>query len=376
MPNLKAPTDSATLARGEYIYKFQAQCWGCHGDTSGDANTSPHGGTLFDLTNVGPGFGKWYSRNLTPDPETGLGNWTDGEIVQALREGISRDRTTLFPIMPADWYHGMADEDALAVVAYLRSLPPVRNAVPKDEPSFMAKALFTFKLMKPKDPVTSPVSAPPRGVTPEYGRYLSSNLADCADCHTPRNLQDGSVYVDSLFAGSSFAYEGTISSFARNITPDTETGIGSWSEDQFLAAVTTGIAPDGTVLTPHMPYAYYKSWNMDDLRAVYAFVKNVPARRRTVPASEIGAALQSAHGVEQGKLLFGFRCQICHGQDGKGAQPTHVRLADVATSMTDDVLREFIATGQINVNMPAFGKTLSADELKNVVAYIRTWKID
>src|SRR5882762_5594444 len=125
-PNLKAKTDSATIARGEYIFKYQAQCWGCHNSPTRDTSLGPDGGfgapvggLLFDISDIGPGFGKWYSRNLTPDLETGLGGWTDGEIVQALREGLSKDRTTFFPIMPVDWYNGMADEDVLAVVAYL-----------------------------------------------------------------------------------------------------------------------------------------------------------------------------------------------------------------------------------------------------------------
>lgn len=373
-PDMKAPVDSVTLARGEYIFKFQAQCWGCHQDPARDANAPPAGGYVFDLSNAGPGFGKWYSRNLTPDIETGLGGWTDGEIVQALREGLNKDRVTLFPIMPVDWYNGMADDDVLAVVAYLRSLQPVKNKVPQNEPSFATKALFSFKLMTPKDPIVTPVVAPLRGITPEYGRYLASNLSGCADCHTPRNLQDGKFYLDSLFAGSSFPFEGDISSYARNITPDVETGIGSWNEDQFITAVTTGVRPDGTVLTPHMPYAYYKSWSMDDLRAVFMYLKTVPARTRAVPPSEFASALKTAQGVDQGKLLFKARCQSCHGENGGGAQPTNVKLAEVAASLNDNELKEFIGTGQMNLKMPPYNKTLSGDELANLVAFIRTWE--
>ncbi len=377
-PNLKAPTDSATIARGEHIFKYQAQCWGCHQNPARDANAPPNGGMLFDLSNAGPGFGKWYSRNLTPDMETGLGGWTDGEIVQALREGLNKDRETLFPIMPVDWYHDMADEDVLAVVAYLRSIPPVKNEVPKREPSFFAKALMTFKLMKPKEPITMPVTAPPKGITPEYGKYLSSHLANCAECHTPRNLQDGQFYLDSLFAGSSFAFgadEGSpIVSYARNITPDVETGIGSWSEEQFINAVTTGVRPDGTVLSSHMPYAYYKSWSMDELKAVFLYLKTVPARKRTVPANEFDARLKTARGTERGNLVFQARCQVCHGENGGGAQPTNVKLAEVAVSLSDQELKEFIASGQMNLKMPPYGKTLKDDELNDLIASMRTWE--
>jgi mono/diheme cytochrome c family protein len=272
----------------------------------------------------------------------------------------------------------MADEDVLAVVAYLRSIAPIRNAVPKREPSFVAKALFTFKLMEAKDPVTTPITAPPRGITAEYGRYLSNNLADCADCHTPRNLQDGQFYLDSLFAGSSFAFGGgeedPMLSYARNITPDPQTGIGSWTEEQFITAVTTGLRPDGTVLSPHMPYAYYKSWSMDDLKAVFLYLKTVPARRRTVPVNDFDAHLKTAHGSERGSLLFRARCRVCHGENGQGAQPTNVKLAEVAASLNDQDLKDFISSGQMDLKMPSFGKTLNEEELADLIAFIRTWE--
>lgn len=378
VPELKAPTDSASIARGEYIFKYQSQCWGCHAGMTETTTASASGGRLFDLTDVGPGFGKWYSRNLTSDTGTGLGSWTDGQIVQALREGLNKDRATLFPIMPVDWYHGMADDDVLAVVAYLRSLPPVKNAVPAREPSFATKALFTFGLMKPKDAVTAPIAAPPKGVTPEYGRYLARHLAGCADCHTPRNLEDGQFYMDSLFAGSSFPFGGgeedPIASFARNITPDMETGIGSWTEEQFIMAVTSGMRPDGTVLSAHMPYPYYKFWGADDLRAVFAYLMTVPARKRTVPPNESDASLVNARGAERGGLLFKSRCQMCHGENGRGAEPTNVKLAEVAPSLSDADLVEFVKSGQLDLKMPAFGKTLKDPELADIVAFIRTWE--
>lgn len=377
-PNLKASTDSATIAHGEYIFKYQVQCWGCHQSVPAGPAAPPSGGYLFDLTAVGPGFGKWYSRNITPDVETGIGSWTDGEIVQALREGIRKDRTLLFPIMPIDWYHNMADEDVLAIVAYLRSIPPVKNAVPRSEPSFVAKALMTFGVIGPKPAITTAVVAPPRGVTPEYGRYLASNRADCADCHTPRNLQDGKFYLDSLFAGGSILFgdgeEGYVTAYAPNITPDVGTGIGSWTEEQFIEAVTSGLRPDGTTLLPHMPYPYYKFWHNDDLRAVYAYLKTVPARKRTVPPPQYDENVRGARGATRGDLLFQARCQSCHGVNGGGAQPTNVKLAEVSASLSDADLKEFIASGQMSLKMPPFGKTLTDDELNDIVAFIRSWE--
>lgn len=373
---LQAPSDSASIAHGRRIFTYQAHCWTCHQNPESKDHTIPAGGLLFDLTDIGPGFGKWYSRNITPDVETGIGTWTDGEIVRALREGLRKDGTPLFPIMPIDWFHNMADEDALSVVAYLRTLPPVKHVVPAREPSFMAKALFTFGAMGPKPPVLETIVAPPRSVTVEYGKYLSNNLADCADCHTPRNLQDGHVYLDSMFAGSSFAFggglEGPILAHARNLTPDAATGIGSWSEEQFMNAVTSGMRPDSTVLVPIMPYGIYKSWDEDELRAVFTYLKSLPAIPRKVPPVEFEASMTTTSGAEHGREIFRGRCQPCHGEKGVGALPTGVALADVVMSIDDADLREFITEGQLNLHMPAFGKTLSDGELTDLIAYLRT----
>jgi mono/diheme cytochrome c family protein len=262
-------------------------------------------------------------------------------------------------------------------VAYLRSLPPVHNKVPVREPSFVAKALFTFGLMKPKDPITAPVTAPTRGITAEYGGYVARNLSGCADCHTPRNLDDGQFYLDSLFAGSSFPFgggdENPILSFARNITPDKETGIGSWTEEQFINAVTIGVRPDSTVLTPHMPYAYYKAWMMEDLQAVFLYLQSIPAVRRTVPPNDIDSAA-SADYADRGELVFRSRCEACHGENGSGAHPTNVKLAEVSASLTDKDLVDFISAGQMNLKMPLYKKTLTGDELTDLVAFIRTWE--
>jgi mono/diheme cytochrome c family protein len=375
-PLMSAPHDSATIARGEYIFKYQAQCWGCHADETGDANSAPSGGRLFDLSGTGPGFGIWFSRNITPDKETGIGEWTDGEIVQAIREGVRKNRKVLFPLMPVDWFHGISDSDALALAAYLKSIPPVLHRVPDQRPSFFAKALFAFGVLKPKVPITEPLTAPPAGATAAYGKYLATTVALCMDCHTPRNLKNGEVYSDSLASGSSIAFgdeDGApFVSFARNITPDSATGIGNWTEAQFLAAVTTGMRPDGTVLDPHMPYPYFKSFSTDDLKAIFLFLRSVPPVHRRTPEPRFSSALMAARGVVRGKLLFQARCETCHGPSGKGATPTHVTLAEVVPSLAEADLKEFVREGNPGLKMPSFGMTLKGEDLDDLVAYLRS----
>lgn len=372
---LTASRDSASIARGEFLFKTSLTCWTCHGGE--DANSPPSGGMKFDLTILSPSLGVYYARNITPDPETGIGSWTDGEVVRAIREGIRKDGTVLFPIMPVDPLNELSDEDVLAVVAYLRSIPPVRNEVAQREPSLFAKTLMTFGAIGPAKQQTDPVVAPPRELTPPYGAYVAKHASLCSDCHTPRNLMDGSFYYDSLLAGSSIKFgDGEpvpVASFAPNITPDSTTGIGRWTEEEFLRMLRTGVGPDGRVRTRHMPYAYYGLWDSLELRAVYAFIRSIPPVRRTVPPSTfVGDMLSNDSGI-RGKGIFESYCITCHGDKGKGAPPTNVKLAEVAPSLADADLKELITQGIPNLRMPAFANTLKHDEIEAVMTYIRSW---
>jgi mono/diheme cytochrome c family protein len=172
VPEMIAPTDDETLSRGEYLYKYTLICWDCHGADGGNSPDEVQaGGAEFDLSEIGPpgGFGVVYASNITPDPETGIGEWTDGEIVRAIREGIDPDGHILFPIMEAEWWNGLSDEDTLALVAYMRSLEPVRNEVQENRFSFVAKTLIGLRIVNAQPSTSEPVIAPPKGVTVEYG---------------------------------------------------------------------------------------------------------------------------------------------------------------------------------------------------------------
>ncbi|GJQ20992.1 MAG: alcohol dehydrogenase [Bacteroidia bacterium] len=378
--SLKASTDPLAVARGEYLFKYGHACWGCHSPKP-DAAVPPSGGRAFDLRSVGPGFGIFYARNITPDPETGIGAWSDGEIVRALREGLSRDGTVLFPIMPIEAFHGLSDEDALAIVSYLRSLPPIRNAPSRSELSFATKALYTFGIIGPAPAITEPIVAPPRGKTVEYGRYLANYATGCMDCHTPRNLEDGSFYRDSLFAGSTIRFgedeaRPHVMAYATNITPDPETGIGKWTEEQFLEAVRAGMRPDGTVLSTHMPYGYFGLMDEEDLGAIFLYLQSIKPFRRVTEPVWYSETYRNGVGLERGKAIFEASCMLCHGEDGKGAAPTKLSLAEIAPTFTDKMLIDFVTGGNVGLRMPAFGKTLSKEQILDVVAYIRSIQHD
>ncbi|MBI4427705.1 MAG: c-type cytochrome [Ignavibacteriales bacterium] len=379
VPQMNAPTDSASMARGRFLYETSAQCWQCHGENRSPAGL-PSGGAVEDLRDLGPGFGVWYIPNITPDKETGIGTWTDGELVRLLREGIKKDGRPAF-IMPSERFNGLSDDDVLSLVAYLRSLPAVRNSVPPHEPSLVAKALFSFGIMKAQPEIKEVVKAPPRGVTVEWGKYLTAHASLCMDCHSAVDLSTGQFYKDSLLSGGNFPfgkkgpgqpYDAPTFAFGRNITPDPETGIGSWTEAQFLDAVRIGIRPDGTVLVGHMPYAYIGLWPDDDLRAVFQYLKSVPPVRKLIPPVEFGKIFSEGRGIVLGAAVFDTYCKSCHGEAGKGAPPTKLVLAEIANTIDDATLEKFIVQGQSSLRMPGFGKTLSRDQLSDLVAYIRT----
>jgi len=378
VPQLTARRDSATVARGEYLFKVTWQCWGCHQPDPVDADLPPKGGRVFDLSSIGPGFGVFYARNITPDTATGIGGWTDGEIVQAIREGVNNKRSPLFPLMPVDWLKNLSDVDALAIVSYLRSISPAHNAVPERRPSFIARALMTFNVIKPPPAITKPIVAPPAGLTVAYGRYCATAAAGCADCHTPRNLSNGEFYLDSIFAGGSIALgepeDAPSVSYAANIRPDEVDGIGRWTEEQFVHAVTAGFRPDSTVIDTHMPYAQYRFLEPRDLQAIYLYLKSLAPIRRTSPPQRYTRKLLDAQGAARGELLFQARCQPCHGHNGMGMRITSVRLAEAVPLYSDQELRNFVEEGQIDLKMPGFRKTLPRDQLDDIIAYIRTWK--
>lgn len=378
-PQMTAPTDAQTVARGEYLFKYSLNCWECHGSQgSNSPGEPPAGGLEFDMTNVGlpGGFGYIYASNITPDPETGIGTWSDGELVRSIREGLDPEGYLLFPIMEAEWWSGLSDEDALALVAYMRSLPPVRNEVPDSRLSFAAKALIALGVLKAQPAITEPVVAPPRGATAEYGEYLVYHASRCVECHMPRDLSTGQFDLTRPFAGGLSPLpipEEGFSTTGSNLTPDPATGIGNWTEDQFMTAMRTGLRPNGTVMLPFMPWPSYSRWNEDDLRAVWLYLRSLEPIAHEVPASTLTGAAATGTGAERGEGLFDVYCVICHGEKGSGSPFTTVALKEVASGMDDATLSGFISGGLPGTSMPGFSKTLTDDQIADLVAFIRTW---
>jgi len=240
--------------RGAYIFAAAAGC-GCHMSAAGFLA----GGTKYDL---GPA-GVVYARNITSDPETGIGNWSEADIVAAIRTGKTPTGDQLFPVMPYMTFSGMADQDAYDLAAFLKTAPPVKNQVPADDVKVP---------IPPFSPPAAPATAPTEGVA--RGEYLVKSVSDCSGCHTPTDAQG--VPDMSKFLAGSFV-EGELTS---NITPDKETGIGNWTEEQIANLLKTGQRPDGSAVSGLMATVVaggFSKLTDADRAAIAAYLKTIPA---------------------------------------------------------------------------------------------------
>jgi mono/diheme cytochrome c family protein len=213
-----------------------------------------------------------HTPNITPDPETGIGNWTDEQIVASIREGRRPDGSIIGPPMPIGLYRDMADRDVEAIVAYLRQVPAVRNEVPPSEyriplPDSWGPPVVSVAEVAQDDPLV-------------YGAYLAGPLGHCVECHTP--LVEGRPDHAQLGAGGNPFFGPWDVSVSRNITPDPETGLGSWNDDQIKRAITQGISADGSPMLPPMGFPYYAHITETDLDALVTYLRSL-APIRTAP---------------------------------------------------------------------------------------------
>jgi mono/diheme cytochrome c family protein len=263
------------LERGKYLVEVLAACGNCH--TPRDARGEIPDKHLAGGLEIREAFGVAVTSNITPDPDTGLGRWSDGEIVRAIREGISRDGRRLGPPMPFHLYRKLSDRDVQAIVQYLRTVSPVYNAT--------GRSRYTVPLPVSPGPAPGEVPDPPRTDLVKYGEYLAGPVAHCIDCHTPLGA-DGRPDPARLGAGGMAFHGPWGTSYAANLTADTETGLGRLNDGQIIAALY-GIRRDGHRILPPMPSAYYAAGiAVDDVQALVAYLRSLPPVRNPVPAPQ------------------------------------------------------------------------------------------
>ena len=205
-----------------------------------------------------------YSMNITPDKETGIGKWTDAEVIRAIREGKRPDGSLIGPPMPVELYRGISDTDVKAIVAYVRTVKPVKNKV--------KKSVYRIKLHA--EPAVGKVADVPRGDPVRYGAYLAGPLGHCIECHTPQ-IRGKFDYANQLGRGGRTFRGPWGKSVSRNLTPHREDGLGKWTDVQIRRAITEGVRIDDKRLKPPMAYRLYKTMTDGDLNAIIAYLRSL-----------------------------------------------------------------------------------------------------
>jgi mono/diheme cytochrome c family protein len=252
------------LERGSYLINSIVACGNCH-TPQGPDGPVPGMELAGGLVIQEEAF-TVHTPNITPDPETGIGGWTDAQIITAIREGRRPDGRIIGPPMPVNLYRQMSDRDVQALVAYLRQVTPVHNEVAASE--------YRIPLPESYGPPVGSVPEVARDDPVTYGAYLAGPLGHCIECHTL--LVGGQAdYKRRLGAGGNAFYGPWGTSVSRNITPDRETGIGSWTDNQIKRAITQGIGADGSQLQPPMGFHYYANIAGPDLAALIAYLRSL-----------------------------------------------------------------------------------------------------
>lgn len=271
----------ARLERGRYMVNAVYGCLICHSEQDQNAPGWPllagkvGAGTVFDKGSELPG--RIIAPNLTPDKETGTGNWTDDVLARGIREGIGHDGRALFPLMPYLNYRDMPDEDLASVIVYIRSLAPVKNPLPQTEIIFPVKYL----IRSAPEPITAPVPQPDLSDQLKRGAFMTQ-MASCAECHTPQ--ERGQVKPGFEFAGGLLFETPQGRVMAANITPDAS-GIGYYDEDLFLQAMRAGKVK-ARALSPIMPWSFYSQMTDDDAKAIFAYLRTLKPVKHTVDNTE------------------------------------------------------------------------------------------
>lgn len=366
------------VERGEYLARA-ADCEVCHTAPGGKPYA---GGYAFNL----PFGGTIYSTNITPDKETGIGNYTDAQFLDAVHRGVRADGARLYPAMPFASYTYMTDEDALAIKAYLMSLDPVNAPArpntlkwPFNQRSLLGLWSFFFNADERFEPISEQ--------TPEWNRgaYLAEALAHCGECHTPRNL-GFALNNRAKFGG---ATQGGWR--AHNISGDPDSGIGNWTTENLTSYLATGFAsghgvasgPMGEVVDYSLRYL-----TPGDIKALVTYVRSVPATsggpsgRVATPAPETygdgPAAALASRDDRLGERTFAGACAACH--DWTGVSPLSPAATLTGTSSVNDPSATNVAQVVIHgvhrhvpediMTMPAFGSTLNDKEIAAVANYV------
>jgi mono/diheme cytochrome c family protein len=364
---------ASLIEQGEYLTRA-ADCLACHTVDGGEPYA---GGRAFVLP-----IGTLYSTNITPDKETGIGDYSDANFLNAIHKGIGRGNSRLYPAMPFASYTYMTDADALAIKAYLFSLKPVHAPAPANTLSFPfnQRALMSvWAVLFNQDKRFEP--RPQRDPQWNRGAYLVEAMAHCGECHTPRNL------MQALDNRKKFAGAVQAGWRAYNITPDPKSGVGAWSEADLAHYLAAGHADGRGTATGPMGEAVDNSFQyltQNDIAAIVTYLRSVPGVAtsdlgdiRTSPAPASHAEGVAANADLRGKAVYAGACAGCH--DWTGVSPvipeatlTGVRSVNdpTATNVVQVILTGAHRRSSDSRAMPPFGSSYSDEEIASLANYV------
>lgn len=371
--------DAALVERGQYL-ATAADCTACHTVDSGKAFA---GGVPIPTP-----FGKIISPNITPDPETGIGNWTDEEFYRAMHEGVGRNGENLYPAFPYDSFTKLSRDDVLAIKAYLFTLPPVRQDNPASDLKFPFNQrwiLSGWKLLNLRKGELQP--DPDKGESWNRGAYLVEALAHCGTCHTPRNFSMGADESRKFGGGAVGSWQ------AYNITPDPVSGIGGWSDDELVEYMHTGMVAGKGGAGGEMGEAVEHSLSKlpeQDLRDIVTYLRaqepirdpaDVKARYDWGEATEDVTAFRGHEDLDHpdGRAIFYGACSSCHGMAGAGtedeAYPSLFGNTVVGSGHANNLVMAILkgvhrSVGDETTSMEAFEHRLTSAEVAAVANYV------
>lgn len=362
-----AQETAALKDKGEYLARA-GDCVACH---------SVRGGKAFaGGLRMGTPMGAIYSTNITPDPDTGIGNYSLQDFDRAVRSGIAKDGHRLYPAMPYPSYAKISDQDIQALYTFfMKDVPPVKQANKPSEIPWYLGLRWPLAIWNAVFAPTGPyVARADRDAAWNRGAYLVEGLMHCGACHTPKNLAGGDKN-DARFHG--YALQGW---FAPDLTTDPRRGIGSWSADDLVAYLKTGHNRFAAATGPMADVVSHSTSRMTDadLHAVATYLKGQPASQEKSP-QPIAA---SDPAMRAGAAIYADECSACHTPSGRGVPNLFPRLAGAPSVQSTDptsLIRVVLAgTRSVATDdaptapaMPAFGHVLGNREAAAVLTYIR-----
>lgn len=302
-PNARPANDrvfevtEARLARGRYLVEGPAACLHCHSEPD---LSDPKYPALPGRLGAGwempiPELGRVVSPNITSDLETGLGRWTDDEVARAIQEGISRDGSALFPVMPYPLFAQLDDEDLASIVVFIRTLAPVHSPMDRSELIFP----LNYIVNTIPTPVLEPRPSHPSSTPEDRGRYLVT-ISGCRDCHSPIDAM-GALLPGLAFSGGAIFHDpgqNMAPVFSLNLTSDAS-GLAHYDESFFLQVLRSGQL-SGRTLNHIMPFGHFKNMTDEDLIDIWAYIRALPPVKHRVSNTDpptLCAVCGQTHGL-------------------------------------------------------------------------------